>query len=158
MSEILPGLKAALNYHPIFVHFPIALWLAALLFEFLSTVSGNEDLHRTAMRLLYLGTLAGTVTVLSGLAAESSVPETGPARDTFEFHETMMLVTFSLSVGLCLFAFLARKNFTAKLRKLMLVGLAVLATLLTIGADRGGAMVFKYGVSVNWPAARQQVK
>ncbi len=32
----MPGLNALLNYHPLFVHFPIALWLAALFFEALS--------------------------------------------------------------------------------------------------------------------------
>ena len=33
MDAVFPGLKGMLNYHPLFVHFPIALWTAALLFE-----------------------------------------------------------------------------------------------------------------------------
>src|SRR4026209_158206 len=30
MPDILPGLKGLSNLHPLFVHFPIAFWLAAL--------------------------------------------------------------------------------------------------------------------------------
>ena len=55
----MPGLNALLNYHPLFVHFPIALWLAALLFEGLALWRANDEWHRTAVRLLYLGTSAG---------------------------------------------------------------------------------------------------
>jgi len=36
MDFLLPGLRGMLNDHPLFVHFPIALWLAALLFEALA--------------------------------------------------------------------------------------------------------------------------
>jgi uncharacterized membrane protein len=155
MHPLLPGLKAALNYHPVFVHFPIALWLAALLFEVLAVWRSSDDMQRTAIRLLYLGTLAGGLTVLTGLSAEASVPG-GAAKDVFELHEELMITTFSLSVGLCLFAFLARKNFTAMLRKLMLLGLVILGLLLTYGADRGAELVYGYGTGVNWPTAQPQ--
>src|ERR1700753_1282870 len=108
---MLPGMKAALNYHPMFVHFPIVLWLFGPFF-------------------LYLGVVG--------------------------IHETLMLVSTSLALALCIFAFLARKNFTAQLRKLMLLGLAVLAVLLTIGADRGAQLVYGYGTAVNWTTAQEQ--
>lgn len=153
---MLPGLKAALNYHPMFVHFPIVLWLVALFFEMLAVWRGSDDMHRTAARLLYLGTLAGMVTVLTGLYAEDSVPS-GAAQKAVGIHETLMLLTTSLAVALCLFAFFARKNFTAGFRKLLLLGLLILAGLLTVGADRGAQLVYQYGSGVNWPSAQQQV-
>src|SRR5580704_1636604 len=152
---MLPGLKAALNYHPIFVHFPIVLWLAALLFQLLALWRSSDDLQRTASRMLYLGTFAAIIAVLSGLAAENSVPP-GDAMRAVGIHETLMLVSTSLAVALCIFAFLARKNFTAQLRKLMLIGLFVLAVLLTIGADRGAQLVYGYGTAVNWTTAQEQ--
>ncbi len=152
---MLPGLKAALNYHPIFVHFPIVLWLTALFFEILAVWRSSDELHRTAARLLYLGTLAGIVAVLTGLDAEDSVPA-GAAQKAVGIHETLMLMTTSVAVGLCLFAFFARKNFTAGFRKLMLLGLVLLAILLTVGADRGAQLVYGYGTAVNWSTAQQQ--
>jgi uncharacterized membrane protein len=105
--------------------------------------------------MLYLGTLAAIVTVLTGLAAENSVPP-GDAMRAVGIHETLMLVSTSLALALCIFAFLARKNFTLQLRKLMLLGLAVLAVLLTIGADRGAQLVYGYGTAVNWTTAQEQ--
>jgi len=152
---MLPGMKAALNYHPMFVHFPIVLWLAALLFELLAVWRASDDMQRTASRLLYLGTLGAIVAALSGWLAQNSVPP-GPAREALETHETLMLVSTSLAIALCMLAFFARKNFTATLRKLTLLGLCILAALLTMGADRGAQLVFEYGSAVNWTTAQQQ--
>ncbi len=153
MQAILPGLKEMLNYHPAFVHFPIALWIGALVFEALAVVRSSDDWHRTAARSLYLGTLFAFAAVGTGLRADMAVPPSGPAFEVKELHEKLMLATTSVSVGLCLFAFFARHRFTARLRKWFLLGLVVLAVLLTIGADRGAQLVFQYGASVRVPAA-----
>ncbi|MGA8143917.1 MAG: DUF2231 domain-containing protein [Candidatus Acidiferrales bacterium] len=152
---MLPGLKAALNYHPMFVHFPIVFWLAALLFQLLALWRAKDEMQRTVARMLYLGTLAAIVTVLSGLEAEKSVPP-GDAMRAVGIHETLMLVATSVALALCMFAFFARKNFTPQLRRFMLIGLFVLAVLLTIGADRGAQLVYGYGSAVNWSTAQQQ--
>jgi len=152
---MLPGLREALNFHPVFVHFPIVLWLAALLFEVFAVLRASDELQRTAARMLYLGTLAAIVTVLTGLAAQDSVPP-GDARPVVQLHETLMLCATSLGVALCIFAFFARKNFTAQSRKLMLLGLVVLNALLVFGADRGAQLVYGYGAAVNWATAQQQ--
>jgi hypothetical protein len=42
------------------------------------------------------------------------------------------------------------------LRKLMLLGLILLALFVTIGADRGAQLVYGYGSAVNWSTAQQQ--
>ncbi len=150
--QFLPGAKGMLNHHPMFVHFPIAFWLGALLFEALAVWRSSDEWHRTAARLLYLGTLCAFAAVGTGLLAEESVPETGPSRDVFEIHEKMMYVTTSAAVGLCMFAFFTRKKFTAGLRKLFFAGLIVLAVLLTVGSDRGAQLVYQYATSVHLPA------
>lgn len=152
---MLPGLKEALNFHPIFVHFPIVLWLGALLFELLAVWRASDEMQRNASRLLYLGTLAAVVTILSGLAAENSVPP-GDAQRVLGIHEAIMLTTTSLAVALCIFAFFVRKNFTTQLRKIMLLGLFILGVLLVIGTDRGAQLVYGYGTAVNWSTAQQQ--
>ncbi|HXN71877.1 MAG TPA: DUF2231 domain-containing protein [Candidatus Acidoferrales bacterium] len=152
---MLPGLKAALNYHPIFVHFPIVFWFAALLFELLAVWRTSDDMQRTASRMLYLGTLAAVVAVLTGLAAEKSVPPDAAQR-VVGIHQALMLVSTSLSLALCIFAFVARRNFTAQLRKFMLLGLSILAVLVIFGADRGAQLVYEYGSAVNWSTAQQQ--
>jgi uncharacterized membrane protein len=152
---MLPGLRAILNIHPLFVHFPIALWLAALLFETLAILRGSDEWHRTAARLLYLGTFAAIVTIFTGLNAEKSIPP-GPAMQIVGIHETLMMITTSVGIGLSLFAFVCRKDFTASLRRILLAGLCVLAVLLTLGADRGAQLVYQYGSAVDWSTAQPQ--
>jgi uncharacterized membrane protein len=112
-------------------------------------------MQRIVTRLLYLGTLAAVVTAMSGFAAAKSVPP-GDAQRVVGIHETLMLFTTSLAFALCIFAFLAHKNFTARLRKIMLLGLLTLGVLLTIGADRGAQLVYGYGSAINWSTAQQQ--
>jgi uncharacterized membrane protein len=148
---MFPGLKAMLNYHPLFVHFPIALWLAALLYEVLSMWRARDDWHRTAIRLLFLGTLGAAAAIISGLVAQSSVPEAGAVHDVLEFHETFMIIASSLSLALCILAFARRGNFTTGLRRIFLAGLVALALLTAVGADRGAQLVYQYATSVNLP-------
>ncbi|MBI3484499.1 MAG: hypothetical protein HY012_05030 [Acidobacteria bacterium] len=143
METILPGLRGMLNWHPLFVHFPIALWVGALIFEAIAVLRSSEDWHKSAARLLYLGTLCGLAAAGTGLLAEESVPAAGPAHDAFEIHETLMYVTMSAAVGLCGLAFFKRNSFSAGMRK----------TLMTLGADRGAQLVYQYGVSVDWSKA-----
>ena len=152
---MLPGLKAALNYHPMFVHFPIVLWLGALLFEIAAVWRASDELQRTASRLLYMGTLAAIITVITGLAAQNSVAP-GMAQRAVGIHETLMLTATSLAIALCSFAYFMRKDFPPHLRKVLLLGLVVLGLLLTIGADRGAQLVYEYGSAVNWSTAQQQ--
>ncbi|MFZ0819452.1 MAG: DUF2231 domain-containing protein [Candidatus Acidiferrales bacterium] len=149
---MFPGLHAMLNYHPLFVHFPIALWLAALLYEALSVWRARDDWHRTAIRLLYLGTLGASAAVLSGSIAQSSVPPGGAVHDALEFHATVMIISSSLALVLCILCFAKRGNFTASLRRIFLAGLVALAILTAVGADRGAQLVYQYATSVNLPA------
>lgn len=151
MQALLPGFHSMLNHHPLFVHFPIALWIAALLFEAIAVAKSSEEWHRSAARLLYLGTLAAILAVSTGWLAEASVPETGPAHAVMEIHETMMLITTSVAMGLCLLAVLKRKSMTGGVQKLLLLGLVALAVLLAVGSDRGAQLVYQYATSVQLP-------
>lgn len=150
---MLPGLKPMLNVHPLFVHFPIALWFAALLYEALALWRGSDEWHRTAVRLLYLGTLGACAAAFTGWLAGASVPDEGVVRSVFELHEMLMLITTSFGVGLCLFCFSMRARFTLEKRRLLLAGLVALAILTTVGADRGVELVYKFATSVNLPDA-----
>lgn len=152
MESVLPGWNAALNHHPVFVHFPIVLWLTALLFEIASVWRREDSEHRAAVWLLWLGTASGVFAVLTGLNAQKIVPH-GPAGRVLEIHEQLMLSSFFLALGLSFFAYLSSRRLTHGLKIVILVGLLALAFLVTIGADRGAEMVYRYGLGVNWSTA-----
>jgi uncharacterized membrane protein len=145
------------NYHPLFVHFPIALWVAALIFELGSRIAKNEGMHQTACAALALGALAAVPAAFSGWSAESAVPDAGAAHDVKELHETLMVTASILSgVLAALGLFVLPKRPLASLRAAFLVGLLLLAVLVSVGADRGALLVYHFGTSVDWAAAQKQ--
>jgi uncharacterized membrane protein len=152
MRALLPGLYSMLNLHPLFVHFPIALWLGALVFEIVAVARASEDWQRTAMRSLYLGTIAAVFAVLTGWRAQRSVPPYGGAYDALDVHETLMMLATTLAGWLCIVALL-KPRISGSAQKLFLAGLAILVIMVAIGADRGAEMVYRYATSVNLPAA-----
>jgi uncharacterized membrane protein len=54
-------------YHPLIVHFPIALWLTSALFDLLSLRSHDPFHARTARFLIGLGLLGALASIGSGL-------------------------------------------------------------------------------------------
>ena len=156
IQKILPGLASAPNIHTLFVHFPIALWLAALLFEAAAVWRKSDSIHRSALWLLLLGTALGTFAVTTGLQAAKTAPES--LGGLLEVHEQLMLTSYFIAVGLCAFALMAGRQTTQGLRIVLLVGLLLVAIFLTLGADRGAEMVYRYGMGVNWKTAVQLEK
>lgn len=157
MDRILPGLRYAPNFHPMFVHFPIVLWLTALLVEAFAVWNRNDATHHVAVWLLWLGTVAGTFAVFTGLHAGHSVPA-GPAAPVLEAHEELMLTSYFIALGLSAFTLFMGRQVTRGLKLVVLVGLLILAVFTTIGADRGAEMVYRYGLGVNWTTAVHQKK
>lgn len=156
MDAVFPGISSMLNLHPLFVHFPIAFWTGALIFEAWAVLRASDELHRTAVRLLCIGTVFGALAVLTGLRAEASVPDSGPAHEVMELHELLMKITLAAAMGLCLVAHFLRDKLVGARRKLFLLALVLLGGLLAVGADRGALMVYKYGVAVDWSTAAPQ--
>lgn len=148
---MLPGLKSLLNIHPLFVHFPIAFWFGALLFEILAIWRSNDDLHRTAVRLLYLGTLCAFAAAFTGWLAQSSVEPSIEIQRVFDIHETLMLVATSLASALSIYCFAKRADFSASSRRILLAGLIALAIVTIVGTDRGAQLVYQFAQSVNGP-------
>lgn len=147
---LLPGLHSVLNLHPLFVHFPIVLWLAALLFEAAAVWQRNDQTHHVATWLLYLGTLAACFAVASGLQAGEAVAP-GPSAHALEVHEEFMFTCLFIAVGLSAFAWFGRQRPQQSLKWVLLIGMILLAVCLILGTDRGAEMVYRYGLGVNWP-------
>ena len=150
METLFPGLHAMHNLHPLFVHFPIALFVAAFVIQAIVVLGKRDAMQPLARGLLYLGTLGALPTALSGSLAEDNVEALAgftPAMSAaLEFHSTLMYVVTGLAVLLTAMAFWKRARMTRGMAAVLLAGLLVLVTLLGVGADRGGQLVYQYGV------------
>jgi len=149
METLFPGLHAMHNLHPLFVHFPIALFVAAFVIQAIVVLGKREVMQPLARALLYLGTLGALPTALTGSLAEDKVETLAgftPAMSAaLEFHSTLMYIVTGWAVLLTALAFWKRARMTRGLATVLLAGLLVLVTLLGVGADRGGQLVYQYG-------------
>jgi uncharacterized membrane protein len=146
LEEIFPGLAHAPNVHPLFVHFPIALWLVAGLFCLLGALRQREDFFVTGRWLLYLGTLGALVAVGTGLWAADSMGHDSPGHELVHVHRNLMLAASGIGLTATVAAFALRKRQSVGARWAVTALLLATIGVLTIGADRGAALVFQYGM------------
>ncbi len=149
LESLLPGVQHLQNIHPLFVHYPVAFLVGAALFYGLAWASRKDRFAATALSLLILGALSAAVTVGTGLYAEEGVMIARSVREhLLEYHETLMIVTLCISVGLAIWAVAARP-FPKRGRSIFLLMLLALLVIMSIGADYGARMVYDYNAGGN---------
>ena len=149
----MPGLQNTLTIHPLFVHFPIALTLTALLFEGLYLIQRKDLWRQMATALIYLAALAALITVLTGYMAAETLGHDAPGHELVHIHRNMMVVFTTLLVSIALLNFIVSRPGTrlgipgwSRLVRPVLLLLA--AGNLVVGTDRGAELVFRHGMGV----------
>ena len=140
-------------FHPMLVHFPIALLFASVLFDVASTAFTRDSLREAALWLLGLGILGGIVAAIAGGQAEGAAEKAGVAEALIETHETLAYMTLGIMTVLFLYRPLLRNRFSMK----ALVAYFMIATvgLIAVSATghTGGNLVYEHGAGVH--TARQ---
>lgn len=131
--------------HPKLVHFPIALFLTALLFESLSLMTRKKTLHQSAITLYVWSALLLPLVVRSGIWEVERLHLSHPVLERHELFAswTMWVALISLPV-----LWFTQKEFHKFFRVLFFLLLLSLAVLVTYTAHLGGEMVYEYGVGV----------
>ena len=143
MDSLLPGMSSATNAHPVFVHFPIALWLTATAFAALAALRGSDELFRVSRWLLYLGTLSALAAVATGWQAMGNMPGHGP----MWIHKMWMLAATGIALAASAAAyFVARSSPRPAARWAIASALCVLSIVTALGADRGALLVYRYHI------------
>lgn len=139
--------NSAMNLHPMFVHFPVALLPVSLAILLLAWWRDNDRLMYAAKVCLVAGTLGAVAAVISGLIAEDSIPHNETIHRMMETHEsaaiTVLCVTIVLAVWSHWISLRNRKNL------LWFVCLLSLTSCLLVSVgDLGARMVFQQGAGV----------
>ena len=148
----MPGLDAALNIHPLFVHFPIALTLAAIPLIFYSFFTGQEGPMNTAAMMIYLAAISAVVTAATGLMASNALGHDTPGHDLVHTHRDIMYWYTGLITILALVNYFIRRDGAPDwvshwgTKAVRMVLLFSATALLIFGADRGALLVFGHGV------------
>lgn len=149
MLEFLPGINAMANIHPLFVHFPIAFLTAFFVVELFATIIGLERIRRLASWFLYFGTLGAIAAVGAGFRAAATVAHAQEVHPIMENHEHLMVGVLALALLLSFWRIFAGGSLSSvTLRVIYLILALVMLGAMTVGADLGGLMVYKYGVGV----------
>lgn len=146
LEELLPGIAAAQNLHPVFVHPPLGLWPVALLFLGLGAVRADARLFEVGRWLLYLSALAATITAASGWLAADGLGHDSPGHDAVHEHRNWMLASVGLTLATATLAFLLRNTARAVHRWAVVAALTLTLGVAALGADRGAYLVYGKGV------------
>jgi uncharacterized membrane protein len=145
------------NIHPLLVHFPIAWWIGAVLFDLIGLMLPRAIWASTTASVLYpAGALSAAATFLTGRQAAAAVHIPGMAHPVVLEHWNWALGTtagFALIALARVWLELARPQSARSGRKVLaVVALAALVALFETG-ERGARLVFEYGVGVAAPRA-----
>lgn len=138
--------------HPSFVHFPLALFPAALVADVAGRVSGNRWLMKLGARLMPVAAASGAVAAVAGLVAQEAVAAKGASHDVLVTHRNLNL---ALVLATSLLAAARRKRGEPSLAYLAcgMGGLLVMS----YTAYLGGKMVYQHGVGVEAAGGRAGV-
>ena len=146
MIEIIP------NWHPVFVHFTVALWSLAAVFYLSMPLIKSPSLHAQWVILarwnLWLGTAFGVVTAIFGWLAFNSVVHDTPSHVAMVEHRNWALSTLTLFLILTGWSVWRYRRKMAATPVTFLVAMLLALVLLLTTAWHGAEVVYRYGIGV----------
>ncbi len=140
---------AELPYHPMFVHFPIALLIAAGLFTILALFVNKEAFLKTAFWMLVSGSLGSIAAVITGHMSEEKIKMTPAIHNILEIHETIGFIIMVSSILLVIWFIVRRADLNKLEHSLIAFIFVIVAGLLSYQGFLGGEMVYAHGAAVN---------
>lgn len=145
MFEVIP------NWHPLFVHFPLALLSVSTLFfialKFIKHESIHEQLKVMAYWNLWLGTGFAIVTAITGWLAYNSVTHDTPSHEAMTDHKNWALITLSVFI---IISILSIKQYRKTQDAGMIFTFIMIMAFVLLASTgwRGSEVVYRYGLGV----------
>ncbi|MCJ7449295.1 MAG: DUF2231 domain-containing protein [Bacteroidales bacterium] len=134
------------DFHPMIVHFPIALIMVGFLADVVFLFFRSEKcLSKTGFYLMVLGTLAAIAAWVTGQLF-TNAPAQGEVVNIFERHETGALITMILMIiGATIRIYLViRKKEDTSLKWIVFILYLLAFGAVSYTGFMGGTMVYKY--------------
>ncbi len=132
--------------HPMVVHFPIALLMAAWLIETLALLFQRSGWHKISLWNVGLGTLGALAAVLSGRQAMAAAKHSMEIYQVMELHERLGYVVLTLSATIAGWRLFKGDRLGRRSRWLLWGLLTCAVGLMAFSAYLGGRMVYEFGV------------
>ncbi|MDH5302352.1 MAG: DUF2231 domain-containing protein [Gammaproteobacteria bacterium] len=144
MPEIIP------NWHPMFVHFSVALLSLTVLLHLLTKVVGGalqNDVRLVARWCLWMGAVAALFTGATGIYAFNTVAHDTPSHLAMIEHRNLALPTILFFAALAIWSFMQRLK-VKEASAPFLLALLVAGGLLASTAWHGAELVYRHGLGV----------
>ena len=139
--EIIP------NWHPIFVHFTVALLSLSSLLYLAGLVLRRPNLLIVARWNLWIGAGITVGTVLAGFYAYNTVAHDGPSHAAMTDHKNWALVTAAIFGVLAIWS-LAKHRGAKSVSSGFVVLILLASGLLAVTGYKGGEVVYRHGMGV----------
>jgi uncharacterized membrane protein len=135
-------------FHPMVVHFTIALFLFSVLMDILGLITKKSTFHVVSWYSLFTSGIAVIFTVMAGLIAESTANPSIPAQGIIEIHEKFGFTVLTIIWVLTIWRIILKGKMPVKGLTLFMVISIIGVIAITIGGYLGGELVYTYGVAV----------
>jgi uncharacterized membrane protein len=137
-----PRLHAALN------DLPVALLLAAVLFDLLGLATRRLVFRQVGFWILIVGAIGGAAAVVSGLQAEENIDHGDAVHRVMETHEQLALVTLGIFAVLAIWRLLREQKMGTAERALSLAASLGGLGFLLAASVYGGRLVFDHAAGI----------
>jgi uncharacterized membrane protein len=131
--------------HPLFTHFPMALWMVSLLWDLLGIWRGDPLWWSFSFWSIAVGLIFALFAVVTGLIDFAKIPQSGSAEVIAIRHMLLVMTATILYAG----SFFARLGvpIPSGIKLIIALALSVLGfILLLVGGWFGGELVYRYGI------------
>ncbi len=136
------------NFHPMLVHFPIALIFIVVACDLIGHITGKKPYIKAANIITGFAALGAIASVLTGVAAEESVWLPGSAHDLFELHELLGFTFLGIVVVLAIIRLAVGEKIYGSMGRVALLIAIIGAAVVGWGGYLGGEMVYTHGAGV----------
>jgi uncharacterized membrane protein len=135
-------------FHPMIVHFTIALFSFSVLMDILGLIMKKDSFHVASWYSLITSGIAVIFTVIAGAIAEIMVKIPPDVQDILEIHEKIGFSVFTVILSLAIWRIVLKGKMPEKGRTLFIVISIIGVIIMTIGGYFGGELVYTHGVAV----------
>lgn len=134
--------------HPMIVHFPIALFFAAVGLEIVSRFTQRDLFQKIAFANYALATVAAIVAAIFGTISSNIIPHNEEIHSLMQVHQTLGWLTVAVFALVTILNYMEQFRSWGKPQIINWTLIILAAGLVTWGATLGGEMVFEQGAAV----------
>ena len=136
------------TFHPLFVHFPIALLIVSGIIALIDLLKANEQLKKIILWNLIFALISFIFTISLGFIDANAIPHNEIIHKIMEVHEKIGILLFAITFILTMWLII-RISKMAKLENLLFVILLWFAmALVSYNGYLGGKMVYDNGAGI----------